>query len=180
MISCNCSAWLHFIFKGYFHFILYNCCFVWVFLMTNSKGVSFKILLSNLIRLTTRKWRNYRLHLSFPFYQPCVMLRNSLILSAVGSTFFGAGNIKFQRLIIVYCCSAMTTGWIVNEEVSLGEESQDIPSLRLITIVLLTEDSRNIGQEHKDKQPGCYRSHNTVTHKKDINLNIYIKWVKLC
>lgn len=35
-------------------------------------------------------------------------------------------------------------------------------SLRLNTIVFISEDSRNRVQEHNDKQPGHWRSHSTV------------------
>lgn len=88
------------------------------FFMTNSEGVSFKILLSNLICLTTRKckqWRNYGLHLSFPFYQPWVTLRNSLILSAVGSTAFGAGIcyiVMIDHCVLLQCYGkGMNSKW---------------------------------------------------------------------
>jgi len=167
---------MHFIFKGCFHFILYNWLGVF---MTKSKEVSFKILLSNLICLTTRKckqWRNYGLHLSFPFYQPCVMLRNSLTLSAVGFSAFGAGICYLAMIDHCVLLKCYVKGMNSKSRSVSGKGRAKYAQFK--TNYSSAYHSWNIDQDHNDKQPGCYRSHSTVINKKDINLNIHIKWVK--
>lgn len=112
MISFNCSTWLHFIFKGCFHFILYNQYFLWQIVRgahlksysatwyaslpesANSEGIMGFIYLSHFIS-----------H----------VLRNSLILSAVGSTSLRAGICYFAMIdhcVLMQCYDkGMNSEW---------------------------------------------------------------------